>query len=269
MAGRPGPCCRFPPGWRGGTGYRGKSAGRLAHYLAAALPSFSPPPPGCWPCSARSAPTPALTSGCPESCCAVCGCAAAGGGGKNWSTLAGSAERPAGSRTWRHSSLMPQSSLGDQDVVCKPAPPMGLCARPLALPSGWAPAVQLTAVVLATYTSGAAGSTGIEVPTRLCGHSPHQAGELLDRLVASRSLVPGTTAGIPTKSPGACFSRSEWAARRFSSDSTTVSNCVTCRASAGCSPCTGERGITRQEHPVALVRTTSKLPHAAAVVSCG
>lgn len=237
MAGRPGRAA----GSRlaGGAGYRGKSAGRLAHYLAAALPRFFPPPPGCWPCSARSAPTPALTSGCPESCCAVCGCGAAGGGGTNWSTLAGSAERPAGSRTWRHSSLMPQSSLRDQDVVCKPAPPIGLCARPLALPSGWAPAVQLTAVVLATYTSGAAGSTGTEVLARLYGHSPDQAGELLDRLVVSRSLVPGTTAGIPTKSPGACLSRSEWAARRFSSDTATVSDCVTCRASAGCSPCTG------------------------------
>ncbi|MCX4614700.1 hypothetical protein [Streptomyces mirabilis] len=48
--------------------------------------------------------------------------------------------------------------------------------------------MQLTAVVLATYTSGAAGSTDIEVLARLCCHSPHQAEELLDRLVVSRSL---------------------------------------------------------------------------------
>ncbi|MCT9113306.1 hypothetical protein N4G69_48665 [Streptomyces mirabilis] len=60
---------------------------------------------------------------------------------------------------------------------------------PLVLPSGWAPAVQLIAVVLATYTSGAVGSTDMEVLARLCGHSPHQAEELLDRLVASRSLT--------------------------------------------------------------------------------
>ncbi|MFE5088700.1 hypothetical protein [Streptomyces mirabilis] len=49
--------------------------------------------------------------------------------------------------------------------------------------------MQLTAVVLATYTSSAAGSTDMEVLARLCCHSPHQAEELLDRLVASRSLA--------------------------------------------------------------------------------
>ncbi|PBC92496.1 hypothetical protein BX281_0157 [Streptomyces sp. Ag82_O1-15] len=64
-----------------------------------------------------------------------------------------------------------------------------LCPATLALPSGWAPAVRLTAVVLATYTSGEAGSTDMEVLARLCGHSPHQTEELLDRLVTSRSLT--------------------------------------------------------------------------------
>ncbi|MFF7603413.1 hypothetical protein [Streptomyces mirabilis] len=49
--------------------------------------------------------------------------------------------------------------------------------------------MQLTAVVLATYTSGAAGSADMEMLARLCGHSPHQAEEFLDRLVASRSLA--------------------------------------------------------------------------------
>ncbi|MET7728379.1 hypothetical protein [Streptomyces mirabilis] len=49
--------------------------------------------------------------------------------------------------------------------------------------------MQLTAVVLATYTSGAAGSTEMEVLARLCGHSLHQVEELLDRLVASRSVA--------------------------------------------------------------------------------
>ncbi|MFH9970197.1 hypothetical protein ACH4PR_55070 [Streptomyces mirabilis] len=49
--------------------------------------------------------------------------------------------------------------------------------------------MQLTAVVLATYTSGAVGSTNMEVLARLCGHSLHHAEELLDRLVASRSLA--------------------------------------------------------------------------------
>ncbi|MER5905109.1 hypothetical protein ABT150_34360 [Streptomyces mirabilis] len=60
---------------------------------------------------------------------------------------------------------------------------------PLVLPSGWAPAVQLTAVVLASHTPGGAGGADMEVLARLCGHSPHQTEELLDRLVTSRSLA--------------------------------------------------------------------------------
>ncbi|MFJ8510197.1 hypothetical protein [Streptomyces avermitilis] len=60
---------------------------------------------------------------------------------------------------------------------------------PLALPAGWPPAVQLTALVVASHTSGDAGSTDMEVLTRLCGHSPHQTEELLDRLVTMHSLA--------------------------------------------------------------------------------
>ncbi|MEU9289964.1 hypothetical protein AB0D57_36260 [Streptomyces sp. NPDC048275] len=57
------------------------------------------------------------------------------------------------------------------------------------LPAGRPPAVQLTGLALASHTSGDAGSTDMEVLARLCGHSPHQAAELLDRLTASLILT--------------------------------------------------------------------------------
>jgi hypothetical protein len=61
---------------------------------------------------------------------------------------------------------------------------------PLALQAGRPPAVQLTALALATYlTSGDASSTDMEVLARLCGHAPHQTAELLDRLTASHTLT--------------------------------------------------------------------------------
>ncbi|MFG2030492.1 hypothetical protein [Streptomyces sp. NPDC048825] len=61
---------------------------------------------------------------------------------------------------------------------------------PLALPAGPPPAMQLTALALATHlTSGDAGSTDMEVLARLCGHAPHQTSELLDRLTASHTLT--------------------------------------------------------------------------------
>ncbi|WP_413755048.1 hypothetical protein [Streptomyces sp. MMBL 11-3] len=60
---------------------------------------------------------------------------------------------------------------------------------PLASLGGRSAALQLTALTLASYTSGVAGSTDMEVLARLCGHSPHQTAELLDRLTASRALA--------------------------------------------------------------------------------
>lgn len=45
--------------------------------------------------------------------------------------------------------------------------------------------LRLTALVLAAHLSSRGSpNTGMAVPARLCGHSPHQTGELLDRLVA-------------------------------------------------------------------------------------
>jgi hypothetical protein len=50
--------------------------------------------------------------------------------------------------------------------------------------------VQLTALALAAHlTSGEASSTDMEALARLCGHSPHQTAELLDRLTASHALA--------------------------------------------------------------------------------
>ncbi|MFF2852014.1 hypothetical protein ACFVT5_37640 [Streptomyces sp. NPDC058001] len=60
---------------------------------------------------------------------------------------------------------------------------------PVTLPSRWAPAVQLTAVALATCTSGETGRSDMEQLARLSGHSPHQTEELLDRLMTSHSLA--------------------------------------------------------------------------------
>lgn len=60
---------------------------------------------------------------------------------------------------------------------------------PLALPAA-APALRLTALVLAAHTSvDTEHSADLDTLARLCGHSPQQTGELLDRLVATRTLV--------------------------------------------------------------------------------
>ncbi|MFM9700148.1 hypothetical protein [Streptomyces europaeiscabiei] len=59
---------------------------------------------------------------------------------------------------------------------------------PLTPPTGRPAALQLTALTLASHTSGAADNTDMNVLARLCGHSPHQAAaELLDRLTATHT----------------------------------------------------------------------------------
>ncbi|MGW7786074.1 hypothetical protein [Streptomyces tricolor] len=61
---------------------------------------------------------------------------------------------------------------------------------PLALHGALPPAVRLVALVLAAHLSPrAAHIADMEVLARLCGHSPHQTAELLDRLVATRVLA--------------------------------------------------------------------------------
>lgn len=60
---------------------------------------------------------------------------------------------------------------------------------PLATPVTAPPAVRLTALVLAAHTSAHHRHTvDLDILARLCGHSPQQTKELLDRLVASRTL---------------------------------------------------------------------------------
>lgn len=59
---------------------------------------------------------------------------------------------------------------------------------PLALPAA-PPALRLTALVLAAHTSvDAEHRADMDVLARLCGHSPQQTGELLDRLVTTHIL---------------------------------------------------------------------------------
>ena len=63
------------------------------------------------------------------------------------------------------------------------------CA-PLVPPAVAPPVLRLTALVLAAHFSGhGSHGTDMDVLARLCGHSPHQTGEILDRLVALRTLA--------------------------------------------------------------------------------
>jgi hypothetical protein len=64
-----------------------------------------------------------------------------------------------------------------------------LRAAPLAVPPALPPAAQLTTLVLAAHTSARAGCTDLDVLARLCGQSPQQTEDLLDRLVRSRLLA--------------------------------------------------------------------------------
>ncbi|MCX5063845.1 MULTISPECIES: hypothetical protein [unclassified Streptomyces] len=60
---------------------------------------------------------------------------------------------------------------------------------PLALPAA-PPALRLTVLVLAAHTvADTHHGTDMDVLARLCGHSPQQTGELLDRLVTTRTLA--------------------------------------------------------------------------------
>ncbi|MGW0633495.1 hypothetical protein [Streptomyces sp. NPDC002758] len=61
---------------------------------------------------------------------------------------------------------------------------------PLLLPHTAPPAVRLTALVLAAHTSAQVHHhADMDILTRLCGHSPQQTAELLDRLTTSRILA--------------------------------------------------------------------------------
>ncbi|MDR6980995.1 hypothetical protein J2X68_007737 [Streptomyces sp. 3330] len=65
-----------------------------------------------------------------------------------------------------------------------------LHGAPLVPPAGAPPVVRLTALVLSVYSSEPAGhGTDMDVLARLCGCSPSQMGELMDRLVAIRTLA--------------------------------------------------------------------------------
>ncbi len=61
---------------------------------------------------------------------------------------------------------------------------------PLVLPPASPAALRLTALVLASLSSGTAANTeDMGTVSRMCGHSPQQTKELLDRLVSAHSLA--------------------------------------------------------------------------------
>jgi hypothetical protein len=63
-------------------------------------------------------------------------------------------------------------------------------SMPLALSAAAPSALHLTALVLAAHSCAQARhSADLEILARLCGHSRHQTEELLDRLVAARTLT--------------------------------------------------------------------------------
>ena len=64
-----------------------------------------------------------------------------------------------------------------------------LMPAPLSVPSAATCAERLTALVLAAHTTPDRTAADLEAVARLCGHSPQQTAELLDRLVAGRTLA--------------------------------------------------------------------------------
>ncbi|WP_435229165.1 hypothetical protein [Streptomyces sp. Tue6028] len=63
-----------------------------------------------------------------------------------------------------------------------------LCPTPLAAPAAATPAEHLTALALATHAAPTSPAPDLTTIARLCGHSPQQTGELLDRLVVRHTL---------------------------------------------------------------------------------
>lgn len=73
---------------------------------------------------------------------------------------------------------------------------------PLPMPPALASAERLTALVLAAHSDSSGTAADLAVVARLCGHSRQQTGELLDRLVARRTLAAGTINQTPTRCTG-------------------------------------------------------------------
>ncbi|MFK0025649.1 hypothetical protein [Streptomyces sp. NPDC090798] len=115
------------------------------------------------------------------------------GRGELWEELehAGWLHRAGGKQPHTEAQLLDAAVLSQQpgSQARARAAHWALRPTPLALPAGRPPAVQLTALALASHTSGNAGCTDMEVLARLCGHSPHQTTQLLDRLHASHTLT--------------------------------------------------------------------------------
>ncbi|WP_235613966.1 hypothetical protein [Streptomyces olivochromogenes] len=108
-----------------------------------------------------------------------------------WEELehAGWLRRTAGKHPHIEAQLLDAAVLSQQPGSRARAAHWALRPAPLALEARRPPAVQLTALALASHTSDDAGSTDMEVLARLCGHSPHQTAQLLDRLKATHTLA--------------------------------------------------------------------------------
>lgn len=98
--------------------------------------------------------------------------------------------RTVGRHPYVEARLLDAALLSQQDSRARArAAQWAMRPTPLAVPAGLPPAVRLTALALASHTSDDACSTDLKVLARLCGHSPQQTAELLDRLVASHALT--------------------------------------------------------------------------------
>ncbi|MGW7578574.1 hypothetical protein [Streptomyces sp. NPDC054765] len=74
--------------------------------------------------------------------------------------------------------------------ACRRAAHWALRPAPMLLPAAAPPVVRLAALALAAHsTAHVHQQADMDILARLCGHCPHQMGELLDRLVAARTLT--------------------------------------------------------------------------------
>lgn len=159
-------------------------------YLAAALPQFTSPAARllALQCALR-----ADTAGCVRLPDGLLRGMRLRGRTELWEELehAGWLRRAAGKHPHMEAQLLDAAVLSQQPGgrARARAAQWAMRPTPLTLPTGRPPAIQLTALALASHISGDIGSTDLEVLARLCGHSPHQTAELLDRLVAANALA--------------------------------------------------------------------------------
>ncbi|MDX3716038.1 hypothetical protein [Streptomyces europaeiscabiei] len=189
LAPRPPGRARCRPEPPGGPAERTRVREMLT-YLAAALPQFTSPGARllALQCALRSD-----THGCVQLPGGLLRGMRLHGRSELWEELEHTRwlRRPAGKYPRSQAQLLDAAVLSQQpgSRARARAAHWALRPTPLAPPTGRPAALQLTALALASHTSGGAGNTDMNVLARLCGHSSHQAAELLDRLTAARTLA--------------------------------------------------------------------------------